>query len=286
LVQLAGQGELCVCELTHALQEIQPKISRHLGTLRDLGLVADRRVGQWVYYRLHPGLLAWERDLIYGTAAALAGDTPFIADSQRLGSMSGRPQGRCCVPTVSECSERDPMSTKPYQVLFLCTGNSARSIMAESLINCWGQGRFRGHSAGSHPSGEVHPMALSLLRRLAMPTEGLRSKPWDEFAEVGAPELDFVFTVCDQAAGEACPVWPGRPMTAHWGVEDPARAEGSEEQRMAVFRRAFRELENRIKIFTSLRLGALDGRRLQEQLQIIGRTQLLPTSSESLERPV
>jgi arsenate reductase len=129
-------------------------------------------------------------------------------------------------------------------------------------------------------------MALSLLRRLAMPTEGLRSKPWDEFAEVGAPELDFVFTVCDQAAGEACPVWPGRPMTAHWGVEDPARAEGSEEQRMAVFRRAFRELENRIKIFTSLRLGALDGRRLQEQLQIIGRTQLLPTSSESLERPV
>jgi arsenate reductase len=129
-------------------------------------------------------------------------------------------------------------------------------------------------------------MALSLLRRLAMPTEGLRSKPWDEFVEVGAPELDFVFTVCDQAAGEACPVWPGRPMTAHWGVEDPARAEGSEEQRMAVFRRAFRELENRIKIFTSLRLGALDGRRLQEQLQIIGRTQLLPTSNESLERPV
>jgi arsenate reductase len=166
------------------------------------------------------------------------------------------------------------MSTEPFNVLFLCTGNSARSILAEQLVNHWGQGRFRGFSAGSHPKGAVHPIALGLLEHMKLPTEGLRSKSWDEFARPGAPRLDFVFTVCDNAAAEVCPVWPGQPMTAHWGVADPAAVEGPETRRWLAFRQAFRELENRIKIFASLPLGSLDRMKLQERLDAIGRTRL------------
>ena len=158
----------------------------------------------------------------------------------------------------------------PYNVLFLCTGNSARSIMAEALINYWGKGRFSGLSAGSHPKGEVHPMALEVLERNGLPVEGLRSKSWDEFAAPGPARLDFVFTVCDHAAQEACPTWPGQPMTAHWGIVDPAAAEGSDEDKRRAFNRAFRELDARIKIFTSLRLEALDQLSLQRQLDAIG----------------
>ena len=159
-----------------------------------------------------------------------------------------------------------------FNVLFLCTGNSARSIFGESLINQWGQGRFRGFSAGSHPTGQVNPMALDLLKRLNLPTGNLHSKAWSEFEGVDAPEMDFVFTVCDQAAAEECPVWPGQPMTAHWGVADPAAVEGDEKQRMLAFRRAFSELENRIKIFVSLPLDKLEGLSLQHRLDEIGRT--------------
>lgn len=166
------------------------------------------------------------------------------------------------------------MSERPYNVLFLCTGNSARSILAEVLINRWGGGRFKGYSAGSFPKGQVHPMTLKLLEKLGLPTAGLRSKSWDEFAEPGAPRLDFVFTVCDSAADEVCPVWPGQPMTAHWGVEDPAGVEGSEEKKLAAFNKAFRELENRIKIFGSLSISALDRTKLKEHVDEIGRTQL------------
>jgi len=136
-----------------------------------------------------------------------------------------------------------------HNVLFLCTGNSARSILAEALIGRLGGGRFRGFSAGSHPKGAVHPLALDLLRSLGYPTEEFRSKGWEEFARPGAPEMDFVFTVCDDAAGEVCPVWPGSPVTAHWGVPDPAAAEGDEPARKAAFRSAYRELEHRIRIF-------------------------------------
>ena len=162
-------------------------------------------------------------------------------------------------------------SEGPYHVLFLCTGNSARSILAEQLVNHWGKGRFRGFSAGSRPKGRVHPIALALLEHMKLPTEGLRSKSWDEFAHPGAPRLDFVFTVCDDAAAEACPVWPGQPMTAHWGVADPAAVRGRETQRWLAFRRSFRELENRIKIFTSLPLKSLDRLKLQERLDAIGK---------------
>lgn len=163
------------------------------------------------------------------------------------------------------------MSVEPYNVLFLCTGNSARSILAERLLNRWGQGLFHAFSAGSQPKGAVHPIALALLEHMHLSTAGLRSKSWEEFAAPDAPRLDFVFTVCDRAAAEVCPVWPGQPMTAHWGVADPAVVEGPETQRWLAFRQAFRELENRIKIFTSLPIRSLDRLKLQERLDAIGR---------------
>jgi arsenate reductase len=161
--------------------------------------------------------------------------------------------------------------TEPYNVLFLCTGNSARSIIGETLINHWGRGRFRGFSAGSHPKSEVNPLAIEVLRTHHVPTANLRSKSWDEFALPGAPPMHFVFTVCDQAAQEACPLWPGQPMTAHWGIEDPAVVEGSDDTKRRAFARAFRELDARIKIFTSLRLDHLDRMALQRELDAIGK---------------
>jgi protein-tyrosine-phosphatase len=163
------------------------------------------------------------------------------------------------------------MTERPYRVLFLCTGNSARSIIAEALINQHGRGRFRGLSAGSHPKGTVNPIALELLKKMNLPTAGLRSKSWDEFAAPGAPPLDFVFTVCDNAAGETCPYWPGQPMTAHWGVPDPAAVEGSEADKWLAFRDTFRLLDNRIKIFTSLPLNSFDRMKLSERLDAIGK---------------
>ncbi len=162
------------------------------------------------------------------------------------------------------------MSVNPYNVLFLCTGNSARSILAERIIERWGSGRFRGFSAGSYPKGEVHPLALDLLRRNNYLTDGLRSKDWSEFAQPDAPVMDFVFTVCDKAKGEVCPIWPGQPMTAHWGTEDPAAVEGDELTRLTAFRVAFREMENRIKIFVALPFASLDRLKLQRELDRIG----------------
>jgi arsenate reductase len=166
-----------------------------------------------------------------------------------------------------------------YHVLFLCTGNSARSIMAERLLEYWGRGRFRSFSAGSRPQGGVHPLALETLQQHHLTVDGLRSKSWKEFAGADAPRLDFVFTVCDRAAQEACPVWPGQPMTAHWGIADPAAETGSEDEQRRAFNRAFRELDARIKLFTSLRLEALDQLSLQRQLDAIGKpTQLTSTT--------
>jgi arsenate reductase (thioredoxin) len=162
------------------------------------------------------------------------------------------------------------MSSRPYNVLFLCTGNSARSILAEALLNQDGEGRFRAFSAGSFPKGEVHPMALRLLTELGFATADLRSKSWDEFAAPGAPALDFIFTVCDDAAGEVCPIWPGQPVTAHWGIEDPARVEG-EDQRQA-FVTAMAYLKNRIALFLALPIETIDRMSLHHQLAEIGRT--------------
>lgn len=163
------------------------------------------------------------------------------------------------------------MTRQPFNVLFLCTGNSARSILGESLLNHWGQGRFRGYSAGSFPKGAIHPFAFKLLHRLDLPTEGLRSKSWNEFTRSGAPVMDFVFTVCDQAAGETCPVWPGQPVTAHWGMPDPAAVDTSEVEQSHAFNDTFRALENRIKIFIALPIASLDRMSLARQVEAIGR---------------
>jgi len=171
------------------------------------------------------------------------------------------------------------MTDKIYNVLFLCTGNSARSILAEAIINRLGKGKFRGFSAGSHPKGQVHPIALVLLRQLEFPTEELRSKSWDEFAAPNPLHLDFVFTVCDNAAGEVCPYWSGQPMTAHWGIPDPAAVEGSDTDKRFAFREAFRSMETRIKLFLSLPLASIDRMRLKERLDAIGRTPTQPNDA-------
>ncbi len=165
------------------------------------------------------------------------------------------------------------MTDRIYNVLFLCTGNSARSIMAESILNKDGGGRFRAFSAGSQPKGTVNPFALKVLDSFDYPIEGFRSKSWEEFATADAPVMDFVFTVCDNAAGESCPVWPGQPMTAHWGIEDPAAVEGPDIQKEAAFVTAFRYLRNRISVFAALPIGSLDKIALGTKLREIGKSE-------------
>lgn len=165
------------------------------------------------------------------------------------------------------------MTDRVYNVLFLCTGNSARSILGEALLNHLGGGRFRAYSAGSHPKGTVHPMALETLRNVGIPAEGFRSKSWDEFATADAPKMDFVFTVCDAAAGEACPIWPGQPITAHWGIEDPAAVDGPDFRQRAAFADGYRFLRNRIAAFVSLPLVGIDRLSLQTKLTAIGESE-------------
>ena len=168
--------------------------------------------------------------------------------------------------------------SRPFNVLFLCTGNSARSIIAESILNQVGAGRFVAYSAGSHPTGRVNPFALEYLRVNRMPTDDLRSKDWNEFAQPGSPPLDFVFTVCDNAAGEVCPIWPGQPMTAHWGVPDPAAVEGSDDQKRKAFSSTGHVLLNRIRLFVSLPIAKLDRLSLARRLEDIGGS---PASSDA-----
>jgi arsenate reductase len=166
------------------------------------------------------------------------------------------------------------MAEPRFNVLFLCTGNSARSVMAECAINRWGRGKFLGFSAGSHPKGVIHPMTLELLKTLNYEIACLRSKSWDEFAQPDSPKLDFVFTVCDQVAGEVCPIWPGQPITAHWGAADPAAFVGPDEAARRFFLRIYTELENRIKIFTSLPIDSLDRFALERRVREIGKARL------------
>ncbi len=165
------------------------------------------------------------------------------------------------------------MSAQPKHVLFLCTGNSARSIIGEALLNARAKDRaFIGHSAGSHPAGHVNPLTIELLRKSHLPTDGLRSKSWDEFARPDSPKLDFVFTVCDSAAGETCPLWPGQPVTAHWGVEDPAAVEGDEETKRNAFLRAFTTLQRRLDLFLALPLDKIEKLALKQRLDAIGKS--------------
>jgi arsenate reductase len=173
------------------------------------------------------------------------------------------------------------MTDKIYNVLFLCTGNSARSILAEALMNRMGEGRFHAYSAGSFPKGDVHPQALALLEELSFETLGLRSKSWDEFSEPDAPNFDFIFTVCDNAAGETCPIWPGRPMSAHWGIEDPAAVEGSGQRE--AFERALHYLSNRISLFLALPHDSIDEMAMERKLKEIGRTEGSTARAESAE---
>lgn len=167
------------------------------------------------------------------------------------------------------------MTVRTYNALFLCTGNSARSILAEAILNHVGKGRFRAYSAGSHPGGKVNPFAIELLTKQGLAVADLRSKSWDQFGEISAapeaPHLDFVFTVCDNAAGEVCPIWPGQPMTAHWGIEDPAAVEGSDADKRKAFTKAFAEMNRRISLFTSLPIAKLDALAIKRELEQIGR---------------
>lgn len=163
------------------------------------------------------------------------------------------------------------MSSEVSNVLFLCTGNSARSILAEAILDYWGKGRFKGYSAGSFPKGTVHPMAVQILKQFGMPTENLRSKSWNEFGGSGAARMDYIFTVCDQAAGEVCPIWPGQPITAHWGLPDPTAAEGNDAQKMMAFREAYRVLETRIRYFLTFRFKELRREELQKMAREAGK---------------
>lgn len=166
------------------------------------------------------------------------------------------------------------MTDKVYNVLFLCTGNSARSIMAEALVTTMGKGRFKGYSAGSHPGGKVNPFAVEQIQPTGYDSANLRSKSWDEFAAPDAPQMDFIITVCDNAAGEACPVWPGHPVSAHWGFEDPAAAEGSDEEKRAVFTKVFRQIASRMNTFVNLPIAMLDKNAIKQEIQKIGDTQV------------
>ena len=163
------------------------------------------------------------------------------------------------------------MTVKPYQILILCTGNSARSIMAEAIINTLGAGRFVAHSAGSQPAGRVHPLALEKLSAIGYPTAQLRSKSWDEFAATDAPQMDFIITVCDNAAGETCPLWPGQPISAHWGFPDPAAVQGSAAEQRAAFEQVFQRITQRVRLLLNLPLASLDALAIRRELQNIGR---------------
>jgi arsenate reductase (thioredoxin) len=194
-----------------------------------------------------------------------------MAASRASPMKSNLPAARRNRPLWPRAAEEGAMTEQIYNVLFLCTGNSARSVLAESILRKDGRGHFRAFSAGSQPKGEINPFAIKVLESLDYPTDGLRSKSWQEFAVPDAPVMDFVFTVCDSAAGESCPVWPGQPMTAHWGIEDPAAVEGPDIQKEAAFVAAFGHMKTRISLFTALPLSAIDIMALGTKLRAIGR---------------
>ncbi|MCT8162007.1 helix-turn-helix domain-containing protein [Pseudoruegeria sp. SHC-113] len=255
LLLRAGADGMLAGEIGQALGTRQNTMSTNLAILERAGLIRGTREGRAIRYTA-------DFDGLRGMLAFLMQDC--------CGGNALR-----CQPVidglVAAMEGPKPMPNTPYNVLFLCTGNSARSIMAEAILNRAGKGHFRAYSAGSTPAGQVHPQALQILEKLNIPTEGLHSKAWDVFAGHEAPQMDFVFTVCDHAAAEPCPVWPGQPMSAHWGVPDPVQANGSPAELGVAFAEAFRMLESRINVFTSLPLAGLDALSLKKHLDDIGK---------------
>jgi protein-tyrosine-phosphatase/DNA-binding transcriptional ArsR family regulator len=259
LLVRAGPAGLTAGEIAERLAAAPATLSFHFRALVAAGLLELRQEGRFVRYFAR--MAAMEALIGFLTEACCEGDSSACADFR----------ARLACPPLPTPSLKEPAMTRPYQVLFLCTGNSARSVLAEGLLNGLGEGRFVAHSAGSRPTGRIHPYAIDLLREKRLPVEGLRSKSWDEFAAPGVRAMDFIFTVCDAAAGEVCPVWPGHPLTAHWGVADPAAVEGSEAERRRAFFRAFTELERRVSLLVNLPLNKLETLALQRQLDGIGR---------------
>lgn len=257
LLMRAGPDGLTAGEIARAVGTPPSTLSPHLAQMTQAGLLRAARRDRRIYYAAD----------VEGTRRLVS----FLTDD----CCQGRPEicgygMRVIAGGLSRTEEKTEVTDKIYNVLFLCTGNSARSILAECILNREGMGRFKAYSAGSHPKGEVHPYALDLLRSQNYPVDELRSKGWEEFSEPDAPEMDFVFTVCDQAAAEVCPVWPGQPMTAHWGIPDPAAVEGTEAVKRAAFADAMRFLTNRISIFVNLPMDGLDSLALQKRLREIG----------------
>jgi protein-tyrosine-phosphatase/DNA-binding transcriptional ArsR family regulator len=255
----AGPKGLPAGDLARLLNVPHNTMSGHLAELSSAALVNSRREGRSVIYSADLDGLAWLVGFLVGDCCggrpdACGDDHPLLS---RISALTQR--GFTLMP-----------GSRPFNVLILCTGNSARSIMAEAILNKLGAGRFKAYSAGSQPKGEVNPEARALLTQLGYDLSWARSKSWEEFARPGAPQMDFVFTVCDDAAGESCPVWPGQPMTAHWGIEDPAAARGTPAEIRAAFADAYRHLYNRIAVFVSLPIASLDKLTLQARLLEIG----------------
>ena len=261
----AGPEGMNVSAIAEKLELPGATLSFHLSHLSRASLIKGVRESRFIRYSVEyetmDDLIAFLTSNCCGGAACL----PKAASS----ASTAEHRTATCNSSEGETA----MNERIFNVLFLCTGNSARSILAESLLNHLGKGRFRAFSAGSHPAGQVNPFVLELLKKQGMPADGLRSKSWDEFSAPGAPALDFVFTVCDNAAGEVCPVWPGQPMTAHWGIEDPANVEGDEKSKREAVSSAYRLLAHRISLFTSLPFEKLGSLSLQKQLDGIGNAQ-------------
>lgn len=258
LVHAGGNG-MAAGQIADALDARENTLSANLAVLSNAGLVAKRREGRSIRYFAD---LTTMRHLVDYLLSDCCGGNPAIC----------RPAINTLIsPQRAAPSPEDMMTDKPFNVLFLCTANSARSLIAEAILNDDASGRFRAFSAGSYPSGQPNPNTIRLLERLNYDLAGIRSKSWDEFAGPDAPQMDFVFTVCDNAAGEVCPVWPGHPVTAHWGVPDPAGVKGNEAEQAAAFNRTHKMLATRLSAFTSLPFGSLERASLQAKVNDIGK---------------
>lgn len=269
LLMRRGPSGMAAGDIAEAIGISPSSLTFHAGALERAGLLRSWREGRFVYYAVAVDRM--RRLLTFLTEDCCDGRPEVCGGFGIAAAACGAGEG---VPGMTA-------SETTYNVLFLCTGNSARSQMAEAILNRLGAGRFRAFSAGSHPKDAVNPYTVDLLRNQNHPVDGLRAKGWDEFAAPGAAPLHFVFTVCDDAAGEVCPVWPGQPMTAHWGIPDPAAATGSEAERRLAFADAYRMLNNRISIFVSLPMRSLDRLQLQKRLDAIGRTASVPAGQDA-----